>query len=424
MTELEALKWRGRLIGGNYLLGEVLGVGGMGIVYEAVQRSLARDVAVKMPRAELAACELVQRRFCMEAFVASRLSHGNIVSVIDFGYCERVPYLVMERSEGVLVGQMVRDQGALPAALAIDLAAQVLDALAAAHGCGIVHADVKSENVNVETRRDGKIVARLFDFGLACSPEWREGSDERAVVYGTPDYMAPELIRGDQPSHASDLYAVGVLLYEMLVGVTPFTAASSAQVFMRLRDETAVPPSQRVELGTAAKALDAVVLRAIAKQPEERFADAQSFAAALRALRPDAVEAASDAIRTRRSEVGHCITRGNVDEIVTSYLALARTLLDEHHPDAAAAELEEAIELLHDDGELTGSVWCLHITLAALYGHVGDHERALATVETARRLAVRAGSAVGTERARVLAARLRRATHDEEPRRAQASSSG
>jgi serine/threonine protein kinase len=418
MTDLEAMKWRGKLIGGNYVLGDVLGVGGMGVVYEAVQRSLARDVAVKMPRAELAACELVQRRFCMEAFVASRLSHGNIVSIIDFGYCDCVPYLVMERSEGVLVGQMIRDQGVLAPALAIDLAAQVLDGLAAAHSSGIVHADVKSENVIVETRRDGTLVARLFDFGLACSPEWRETGSDRGVVYGTPDYMAPELARGDDPSHASDLYAVGVLLYEMLVGVTPFASASSTQVFVRLRDESAVPPSQRVELGANARALDALVLRAMAKQPTARFADATSFAAALRAIKP-----AHDVIGLRRHDVGHSITRGNVDEIVASYLALARALLDEHQPQAAAAELEEAIELLRDERDAASSTWCLHLTLAALYGHAGDHPRALATVGTARQLAVRAGSAIGTQRARVLAARLRQVMQDH-ARPAHASSSG
>jgi serine/threonine protein kinase len=402
MTEPLALKWRGKLIGGNYVLGDVLGVGGMGIVYEAVQRSLARDVAVKMPRAELAACELVQRRFCMEAFVASRLSHGNIVSIIDFGYCDSVPFLVMERSEGALVGQMIREQGALAPALAIDLAAQVLDGLAAAHGSGIVHADVKSENVIVETRRDGTVVARLFDFGLACSPEWRDTGSDRGVVYGTPDYMAPELVRGDDPSHASDLYAVGVLLYEMLVGITPFASASSTQVFVRLRDESAVPPSQRVELGAHGPALDAVVLRAMAKQPSARFADAASFAAALRAI-----VCGCDAIRLCRSDVGRPITGGSVDEIVAGYLALARALVDEHQPQAATAELEEAIELLQDERDPASSIWCLHVTLAALYGHAGDYQRALATVETARQVAVRAGSAIGTQRARVLAARLR-----------------
>ena len=420
MTELPALKWRGKLIGGNYVLGDVLGVGGMGVVYEAVQRSLARDVAVKMPRAELAACELVQRRFCMEAFVASRLSHGNIVSIIDFGYCECVPYLVMERSEGVLVGQMIREQGALPAALAIDLAAQVLDGLAAAHDTDIIHADVKSENVIVETRRDGTVVARLFDFGLACSRQWRESGD-RGVVYGTPDYMAPELARGEDPSHASDLYAVGVLLYEMLVGVTPFAAASSTEVFVRVRDEAPMPPSQRVELGALARPLDAVVLRAMAKQPSARFADAHSFAAALRAIKP---APASDAVQLRRNDVGHCITRGNVDEIVGSYLALARALLDEHQPQAAATELEEAIDLLRDQKESASSVWCLHLTLAALIGHVGDHDRALTIVDTARQLAVRAGSAVGTQRARVLATRLRHVMTERAPRPARASSSG
>ena len=438
MSDLVALASRryGAVLGGNYVLGDVLGVGGMGVVYAAVQRSLDRAVAVKMPRPDALASRDVERHFRTEAFVASKLWHANIVAVIDFGYTAEVPFLVMERVRGGVLGATIRDGGALAPALAVDLATQILDALSTAHAAGIVHADVKADNILLERRPDGRVLARLFDFGLARALELR-GDREPGFVYGTPDYMAPELICGCPASETSDLYALGALLYEMLTGETPFAGASSEEVFAHQIDELPVPPSQRAELGVLAASLDTVVMRALEKRPGDRFRDARAFAAALReivpvtelaalapaappvrlpiredasTLRDPASEAYgySEEVQARRRAVACAILSGSGDEIVAEYLALARALVDEHDPAAAIAELEEAAELLRISDHGASSTWCVYVTLGALHAHLGDHARARQAAVDALELSTRSGSQLGQERAKALATRLER----------------
>src|SRR5438309_1488307 len=151
---LEALQRRGDVIGG-YVLGELLGVGGMGVVYAATQRSLDRIVAVKLPRPELASDPAVRQRFRAEAYTSARVNHRNIVRVVDFGDHDGVPYLVMEHVIGVGLGQLASEHGPMSIANATSLVDQILAGLEEAHGNGIVHADVKCDNILVETLRDG-----------------------------------------------------------------------------------------------------------------------------------------------------------------------------------------------------------------------------------------------------------------------------
>ncbi len=389
----------GELIGESYILGDVLGVGGMGIVYGAVQRSLGRAVAVKMPRTDVSAKDVVQRRFHTEALVASTLRHRHVVNVIDFGSYRSSPFLVMERVEGHLLGRIVRKHGALEPALAAELVAQVLDALDAAHEIGIVHADVKPDNVFVEQERDVPF-ARLFDFGVARIID-REPAADNGLLYGTPEYIAPELIRGQRPSPASDIYAAGVMLFELLTAKSPFGGGESHEVLARHLQMEATPPSRVREDGDVSAQLDAITLCALEKRPAARFGSARAFAGELRAC----ARIASGSGPHRVAPLGIDTTKTLDDDI----LLLARSLIDQAQPQRAAAELEQAVQLLCEwtnAGTPPRSIWCIYVTLAALYAHLGDRERARRLAHVGYHQAVVAGSRLGEERARMLLARI------------------
>jgi hypothetical protein len=446
-----ALQRRGDVIDGSYLLGRILGIGGMGVVYEAIQRSLGRTVAIKLPRPELASDPVVRERFRIEARASSRINHPNVVHILDFCETGGVPYLVMEHVPGRRLSDLVIERGGLSTAFAVELVSQILAGLQDAHANGIVHSDVKCDNILVQTVRDGRVMPRLIDFGIAhfvggsCAP----GADTAHDIVGTPEYLAPELIRGDTPTFASDVYAVGVLLYELMTGATPFAGGTRAQVLSRQLREQPMPLSWWAPHRGVPPALDAVVARALAKEPADRFADAGAFGAALArvpfnepgplrprvwpaastevfsteattaSLRADAVALAATSaapagpgsrprIDEQRRAVGAAIREGDVDAIAIAYLELARVLLDAHRVGTAIAELEEGVELLSavPAGTSRSPLWRLLLSLAAIYGGRGDRAQARSIARAARDQAVAAGSAVGRERAERLWTRL------------------
>lgn len=273
----------GRVIGGKFALRSCVGIGSSGTVYRADQTSLGRTVAVKVLRPELAADPRFVRRFHDEALAASRLNHPNVVSVIDFGQTEDgLLYLVMEFLRGSTLTQVLRSE-ALSDARVADLLGQILSALEEAHEAGVVHADLKADNIVVERRRGDWDLVKVVDFGIARLVGQNEDADD--FICGTPEYMAPEVIRGEDPTFASDLYSVGVLLYELLTGATPFTGAGSMEVLRRHVEDLPRPPSERHPERTIHPVLEQVALRALAKEPAERFADATAFREALSDLR-------------------------------------------------------------------------------------------------------------------------------------------
>jgi len=291
----------GTSLPGGYVIIELVGVGGMGRVYRAEQTTLGRTVAVKIIHPTLLGDEAAAARFITEARTASLLNHPNSVSIIDFGKTETgLLYLVMEYLRGRDVARVVYEDGALPFSRIVDILRQVLAALSEAHHLGIIHRDLKPENVVIEPMRSGGDFVKVVDFGLAklLTDSTRPNITATGIVCGTPDYMSPEQGRGDPLDARSDLYAVGVMLFQLLTGRLPFEADSPTQVV--LMHLTVPPPDPRTvapDRGIPAS-LAMVTLRALAKNPGDRYQDADSFSAALAAtmtqieaqsLRPSAV---------------------------------------------------------------------------------------------------------------------------------------
>ncbi|MFJ5922359.1 protein kinase [Kitasatospora sp. NPDC092948] len=273
----------GRALNGRYELGEILGVGGMATVYRAVDHQLGRPVAVKVLNGGLADDPRFAERFAREARMAALLVHPRIVTVFDSGIDQGSPYLVMELVHGDTLGRLIAEQGALPVERAVGIAAAVLDGLAAAHVQGLVHRDIKPGNIMIT--HDGGV--KVVDFGIA-----RAGSSsgqqltQTASVIGTAAYLSPEQATAGEVDARADLYAVGCVLVEMLTGAPPFTADTPVAIAFKHVTEYPVPVTAvRPDVPPA---LDAAILRLLAKHPAERPADATTAVAELLAAVPAA----------------------------------------------------------------------------------------------------------------------------------------
>jgi serine/threonine protein kinase len=247
----------------------------MGAVHEAIDERLGRRVAVKLLKEEYADDPTFVARFVREARAAAALGHPNIAQVFDSGQDGDLHFIVMELVEGSHLGQVLREQGRMDTRAAVDVVGQVCEALAVAHAAGIVHRDIKPGNVLV--RPDGQV--KVTDFGIAH----RTGDTAltgTGMVLGTAQYLSPEQASGQAATPASDVYATGVLLYQLLTGVVPFEADSPLAVALaHVRDD--LPPVREVAPEVPA-AVAAVVARATARDPEQRYPDAQQMAHALR----------------------------------------------------------------------------------------------------------------------------------------------
>ena len=281
---------RKTILGGRYVLGEQVGQGGMGVVHVAEDLTLVERVAVKLLHAEHAADGIEASNLLREARIGRLIRHPNVVAVIDAGLTDGRPFLVME----LIAGCRLREEAARKRTSrwsVIDLVTQILSGLDAIHRAGFVHGDLKSDNVLCGDGPDRAGVATIIDLGLARSHVNDAGPLDRRTVSGTPDYIAPEVSMGGDKTVASDLYAVGVILYELLTGSTPFGGGRSIEILLRHTSDAVVPPSVRCPELKISIATERVVLQALAKRPDARFPDARAFAAALdasvAATRPD-----------------------------------------------------------------------------------------------------------------------------------------
>jgi len=271
--------WIGRVLDGRYRVTERLGEGGMGAVFMAEHLKLRKPVALKVIRKELAGNGEVAARFAREAMATAQFEHPHVASAIDFGTLEEGgAYLVMQLVRGQSLRAMLDRGGPLPWPVACELLAQVADALSAARGAGIVHRDLKPENILVETRDDGSFLAKILDFGIAHVMQPSSGPSDpqhgaltrMGVVMGTPGYMSPEQAVGDRVDHRTDLYALGVVLWECLTGRPLWDGPDITTIITKqLRDPV---PAPREVLGDPLfpRALDNLVVRLCARVVEER----------------------------------------------------------------------------------------------------------------------------------------------------------
>ncbi len=273
----------GREIAGRYRLNKKLGEGGMGAVYRGEQMSLKRSVAVKLLKPELSSNQMILARFNSEAQLVAKLSHPNTVNIYDYGQdSDGTLFIAMEYIEGKSLREAIQTEGPFSLQRALAIALQVAASLSDAHSNSIVHRDLKPDNVMLATRGRHKDIVRVLDFGIAKLRD--EGRNTHAAMtqagdmLGTPQYMAPEQIKGEAIDGRCDVYALGCMIYEMITARLPFEAPSIMAMLSKHLVEDVIPPSQRRPELNLPPSIDQLVCGAMQKEPKDRAENMDAFA--------------------------------------------------------------------------------------------------------------------------------------------------
>lgn len=269
-------KYIGKMLDDRYEIREIIGEGGMAIVYRALDHRLNRDVAVKIMRDEMAADEEFRRRFCTESHAVAMLSHPNIVAVYDVSHNDNVEYIVMELVDGITLKQYMERKGIVAWKEVVHFTKQISKALAHAHERGIIHRDIKPQNIML--LRDGTI--KVGDFGIAALEN--EVYENNGEAIGSIHYIAPEQARGECPDARSDIYSLGVMMYEMLTGGLPFTGNTLGEIAVQHMNAKPVPPHEKnPEIPLE---LERITLKAMNAELSERYQSANALLADLEAF--------------------------------------------------------------------------------------------------------------------------------------------
>ncbi len=309
---------------GRYQVASIIGRGAMGVIYRATDPVIGREVAIKLVRADLLGGEDRENylaRFQREAQAAGRCLHPNIVTVYDFAVHEGNPFLAMEYVEGASLDAAMRTVGRFAPRDAVAIALQVLEALSCAHGHGVVHRDIKPANVLLQT--NGHI--KVMDFGISSLEN--ASLTQAGSMIGTPSYMAPEQCRGQPVDQRTDIFSVGILLFELLSGEKPFPGQTFTEVIGRLLHDEA--PSLVPRLAPADAALASVVHKALRKDPAARFPTAADMAAALRAASQDVPASDHTVVMTQATLVAASGAR-SVPGLDADILGTLQTHLTQH----------------------------------------------------------------------------------------------
>lgn len=268
----------GKIIDNKYVVLERIGTGAMGSIYRAEHRSLSKQIALKVLHRHLLTEESHVKRFHREAKAASRLNHPNAIAMLDFGQTEDgLSYIAMEFLPGRDLCRILFEEGRMSEDRTVRIAAQILDALDEAHAAGVIHRDLKPENIMVEPLRSNPDFVKVLDFGIAKIRDFAGGENSSfktatGMVFGTPEYMSPEQIRGEELDGRSDLYSLGILMYQMLTGELPFSGDSVLEVATAHLTQPPVPLAEKVP--GIAPGIAAVVARLMSKKRDDRFPNA------------------------------------------------------------------------------------------------------------------------------------------------------
>jgi serine/threonine-protein kinase len=284
----------GEVLADRYRLEEVLGDGGMGCVYRAEHLTIGKRLAVKVLAPEFASNKEYRARFLREARAISQIDHENVVEVTDFGVAPNgAMFLVMELLRGEGISDLTLREGAIPWRRAKPMILQVCRAIEAAHAQGILHRDIKPDNCFRIERAGNPDFIKVLDFGLAKIVHGHQSLDASLTgvgrVMGTAEYMSPERVRDRPLDVRSDIYSLGILLYEMTTGSVPFSGDHYTEVFDQQLNASPVPPRRVAPRAGIPMALEAAILRAMQKEPSARFQTVREFADALSSIPEDEV---------------------------------------------------------------------------------------------------------------------------------------
>ena len=329
----------GSVIGGRYRVEGVIGEGSQSVVYLARPTKApspgkeAPEVALKVIHRHLCGDPQISRRFAREASILRRLEGEHVARLLDFVEDDGLVAIALERVQGRSLEALLAERAPLELDMAVEISLQVCAALGAAHANGIVHRDLKTANVLVEggSGASGAIRIKVVDFGLSKVLQGETGTalTEQGMIFGTPEYMAPEQARGDEVDARADIYAAGVMLYEMAVGAPPFSGRSALGTMSAHLSEAPRSPRAARPESSITPALEKVILRALAKSPEDRFASARELAQAISAARAEPLVIAPPGV----SNPDEIATSDTDLHIVPPSFAEARTL----RPDQVAA---------------------------------------------------------------------------------------
>ena len=331
----------GQVLAGKYRIDEKIDEGGMGCVYRATHVLMEKTVAVKVLHPALAADDKIVARFTREAKAASRISHPHAINVTDFGESENgIVYLVMEYLRGRTLKDIVRSEGPMPLTRVVEIVRQVSGALEAAHEQGVVHRDLKSDNIMLEEAAGGGDWAKVLDFGIAKIQQTAQSIHETDpgltspnLIIGTPQYMSPEQCsQASNIDTRSDVYSFGVILYEMLAGHVPFSGDSPTAIMMKhLQEPTPSILEERKDLPAS---VGRVIARALAKRPEDRYQKAGELYEELSAAAAEAANPSTDAVAPAASTARVVVPTGQNEP--------ARTTLGERDDEATVVSADYA----------------------------------------------------------------------------------